>query len=153
MVWIFIILVLLNIGAIVYRRYYSSSVKKFDNCIDTLGLPIVSFESNNKKFNFLVDTGSNLSHLKIGIAEQMESIPIDKKCQTVITTGNGVVRHHGYYRVKLKSKNHTFNQEFEVMDLEDTFRGWGIDVHGILGIDFLTTHGYRVDFSTLKMYI
>jgi len=137
----------------VYRKRFSAFCKPFHECIDTLGLPIVSFESNDKKFNFLVDTGSNLSHLKLGVAEQMNAIPITKKGQTVITTGNGVVKQHGYYRVELKSKSRTFNQEFEVMDLEDTFRDWGVDVHGILGIDFLMAYGYKLDFNNLTMYI
>ena len=153
MFWIVLTLLLINIGIFLYRRVFSPFHKKFDACIDTLGLPIVSFESNNQKFNFLVDTGSNLSHLKIGVAEKMKSRPITKGCQTVITTGNGVVKQHGYYIVELKSKYYTFNQEFEVMDLEDTFRDWGVNVDGILGVDFLMATGYKLNFNTLTMYL
>ena len=153
MSWILLILLLFNIAIFVYRRILSPFHKKFDVCIDKLGLPIVSFESNNNKFNFLIDTGSNLSHLKIGVAEKMKSRPITKGCQTVITTGNGIVKQHGYYIVELKSKHYTFNQEFEVMDLEDTFRDWGVNVDGILGVDFLMANGYKLNFNTLSMYI
>ena len=153
MIWIILILFVINIGIFLYRHHFSSFHKKFDKYIDTLGLPIVSYESNGRKFNFLVDTGSNLSHLKIGVGEKMKSTPLIKNHQSVITTGNGVVNHHGYYLVELKSGNFTIHQEFEVMDLEDTFNSWGVDVDGILGVDFLTANGYKLDFNTFTMYI
>lgn len=129
--------------------------KKFNSEIfKTLGLPIVTFKCNGTDLTFLVDTGSNKSHLKLGVAERINAIRVARANDIVITTGNGVVQHHGYYNVSMTLFNTTqITQEFEIMDLEDTFSDWGISVDGILGVDFLVRSKYILDFQNKVMYV
>ena len=151
---LFVILIIGIVGFSFYRKTLSRYVLNFKTSIDKTELPIVTLISNGREFNFLVDTGSNKSHLKIGIAGAMDAVKIDTESNAVITTGNGKVQHYGYYDVKFSfGKNHFVVQRFEVMDLEETFSDWGIAVHGILGIDFLMKLGYKIDFTTNTMYV
>jgi len=154
---IFVGIVLLLIAAIlvyVQIKFNAPFTLRFNAAINTLELPIVTLISNGREFNFLIDTGSNKSHLKIGVAELMDSRPIFNKSETVVTTGNGKVQQYGYYDVTFTiGKKQKINQCFEVMDLEDTFSDWGLPVHGILGVDFLSCFGYKLDFSTFSMHV
>lgn len=141
--------------AIMYRKYLSRFTLHFHPIFHQLELPIVTLKSGGKEFNFLVDTGSNRSHLKLGVAEQMDSQKMNVLCNGEITTGNGAVQHYGYYKVNFNlGKNADITQEFELMDLEDTFANWGINIpiHGILGVDFIRGNGYKLDFNLLLMY-
>lgn len=155
MITIGIILLLITVFWIcVYIKFDAPFTLRFNTAINTLELPIVTLISNGEAFNFLVDTGSNKSHLKIGVAEQMDSRPIFDKSETVITTGNGKVQQYGYYDVTFTfGDKRRITQCFEVMDLEDTFSDWGMPIHGILGVDFLACFGYKLDFSTFTMHV
>ena len=155
MIAFFIILSILLIVGLVYRHYrLSDFTLNFHKSIVFTELPIVTLNSNGKSFNFLVDTGSNLSHLKLGVAEQMNSQKIETKMKSSIMTGNGNVEQYGYYDVTFDlSKKVKITQSFEIMDLEETFANWGVEVHGILGVDFLVAHNYKIDFDLFKMYV
>lgn len=136
------------------KFYKSKFTKKFHVIIHTLGLPIVSYESNGHQLNFLIDTGSNKSHLKLGIAEKIGATPICTTEENVVTTGNGAAKQYGYYNVYLTlSDNLVICQDFEIMDLEETFSDWGIRVDGILGIDFLSKYHYKLNFKKLIMHV
>lgn len=44
---------------------------KFNNKIDSLKLAIVTLFADKKPFNFVIDTGSNISHISISSAKKL----------------------------------------------------------------------------------
>ena len=148
----FAILIIASLYSI-YTIWFSPFSLKFNEMmIEKNGLPIVRIKSLNKEFNFLVDCGSNLSHVNLSVIDAMDSVKLENVLGSKITTGNGETENCGYYNVKLTFGKRSIIHRFEIMDLNDTFYGWGMPIHGIIGVDFLRKYGYTVDFKHLLMY-
>lgn len=162
-----IILIVVILAAIGTKSLYDFNLKNqaklsFDKTFKKTGTPVVTLKDRTgKAFNFLVDTGSNLSHLKLGVIESMADAEkvklVDKEGNEMphqtITTASGEVMPDEYYRVTLFSGDKMFAEVFEVFDIGGAFDGWGVEIHGILGNTFLEEYKYVVDFKDKKMYI
>ena len=77
-----VILIILGIFSIRWytRDTYIVRVKKgtimdFKSAVDLTGVPMITFTQGDKKYNFIVDTGSNVSY--INQAAGMEYTPIE----------------------------------------------------------------------------
>lgn len=162
------IIVAIIIVAVIFTNLMLRFKLKSDASLDfgktfkKTGCPIVTLTDNNGlKLNFLVDTGSNISHLKRGVVERVGDaervIPVDKNGKPItdgiVTTAGGDVTPDAYYRVNLFHGERMLTEVFEVMDLNSTFDGWGVEIHGILGGSFIDTHKYVIDYPSKKMYI
>ena len=58
---IFVLIVIIAVLANGIEDYNSKNTIKFDESFGELQLPIITFLNNDKEFNFLVDTGANMS--------------------------------------------------------------------------------------------
>lgn len=134
----------------------------FKNTFKKTGLPIVTLRDRlGNPINLLVDTGSNVSHLKLGVIEAIADservVPVDKNGNSVskqaVITASGEVSPTGYYRLTLFHGDKMFTEVFEVLDLNTTFEGWGVEIHGILGGTFLDKYKYVLDYSDKTMFI
>lgn len=162
-----IILIVVILAVIGTKSLYDFNLKNqarlsFGKAFKRTGTPIITLKDRTgKAFNFLIDTGSNMSHLKLGVingmADTEKVIPVDsegnKMERKAITTANGEVMPDEYYRLTLFNGDKMFVEVFEVFDLGDAFDGWGIEIHGILGNTFLEKYKYVIDFKDKKMYI
>lgn len=162
-----IILIVVILAVIGTKSLYDFNLKNqaklsFGKTFKKTGTPIVTLKDRTgKAFNFLVDTGSNLSHLKLGVVKSIADTEkvrlVDKDGNDMpartITTAGGEVMPDEYYRLTLFSGDKMLTEVFEVFDIGSAFDGWGIEIHGILGNTFLEEHKYVIDFKDKNMYI
>lgn len=127
----------------------------FREAMDLAELPIVTFYQGTEKFNFLLDTGSNHSHLSVEAAERIKGIPMVGSENVQGVGGAIAVDRAVNATIEYKSKS------YEVLllvgeHLSDTFRAiketTGVQVHGILGSGFLSDNRYVLDFDELIAY-
>ena len=133
-------------------RIKKKEIMEFKTSMELSGLPIITFYQGEKAYNFLLDTGSNVSYvncksdLKVvptGIKDTfMGSSGVDAECEQVIVR---------FYRNEIKYE-HAMNSA----DLNTAFtelkKEYGILVTGLLGNDFFTKYRYCLDFKELVAY-
>lgn len=135
-----------------------SEAYSFQEYMDITELPILVMENNDKKFKFILDSGSNGCHLDKRAFESMtiENEETVKNSQTA--TGAGVVDSSVHKcTAKLKLNKYVFQIPFSVEDLKDAFdyikKQDGLTVHGILGSNFLSANRWVLDFANNTAYM
>ena len=108
----------------------------FRETLDLTELPIVTFRNNDKKFNFLLDTGATNSVINKSALADMVSNPTGKKDTIYGSDGN--------------------REEVYAKDLDAAFGNLkvshGVNLHGILGNSFFQRYRYVIDFDKLVAY-
>lgn len=127
----------------------------FKEAIDLTGFPIITFESKNKKFNFLLDTGSNCSVLNDEYAKEIEG---DYTGQVTYLCGlDGIDREVKFFKANMLYGDKNLTEEFQITDLSGPFNSikkeFGVTLHGILGNSFFTKYQSLIDFNNLKFQI
>lgn len=127
----------------------------FKQGLDLTGLPIITVKIDNKKLNFLLDTGSNQSLIDV-------SEIVNLKHQIVAPEGstmkmNGEIEDTMTVLVDLEY-GFTLYEEVElvVMDLSYSFnevkRQDGVQLHGIIGSNFFDKYDYILDYKEYLAY-
>ena len=127
----------------------------FKESMDLTELPVVTFYNKDTKLNFLLDTGSNNSHINSSVLSTLEYENIDRKTETIGFSGNK--SDNNFCKMTISYKNQKFEEEFGITDLEEAFsvvkKESGVQIHGILGSKFFEKYRYVLDFSELIAYI
>ena len=126
--------------------------------ITDAGIPIVTLKNGEKEFNFILDTGSNISHINSNIKDSLSDTEEIKGDNLTITTANGSIEgNNSWIRVPLNYGKQSFIEDFMPLDLHDSFESLredtGIQLHGILGGTFFSKYGYVIDYKDLIAYI
>lgn len=127
----------------------------FREAMDLAELPVVTFYQGAEKFNFLLDTGSNHSHISVEAA---------KRINGSFTAGDISVQGVG----GATPVNELINTTLEYRDksygicllvgehLDEAFKTiketTGVTVHGIIGNNFLSDNRYILDFDEYVAY-
>lgn len=156
---IFLIISMVGLFAIIFNGIedYSRDKKamSFREAMDLAELPVVTFYQGKEKFNFLLDTGSNHSHISVEVAERIKGVPMVGSENVQGVGGTMAVDRAINATIEYKSKS------YEVLllvgeHLSDTFKAiketTGVQVHGILGSGFLSDNRYVLDFDELIAY-
>lgn len=159
MVEIILIMLAILVAALVVNGIedYSKPSDKmsFREAMDLAELPVVTFYQGTEKFNFLLDTGSNHSHISVEAAERLKGTPMVGSESVQGVGGATVIDRAINATIEYKSKS------YEVLllvgeHLTDTFRTiketTGVQVHGIIGSGFLSDNRYILDFDELIAY-
>lgn len=122
-----------------------------------IGVPIVTLKNGGKEFNFILDTGSDISHIDSNIKDSLSNIEEVEGDNLTVTTANGSVEgNNNWIRVPLNYKKQSFIEDFMPLDLHDSFEvlreDTGIQLHGILGGTFLRKYRYVLDYVDLVAY-
>lgn len=127
----------------------------FKESMDLTELPVVTFYNKDTKLNFLLDTGSNNSHINGSVLSTLEYENIDRKTETIGFNGNK--SDTNFCKMTISYKNQKFEEEFSITDLEEAFsivkKESGVQIHGILGSKFFEKYKYVLDFNELIAYI
>lgn len=127
----------------------------FKESMDLTELPIVTFYNGDKKLNFLLDTGSNVSHINSSIIHLLDHTKTDQKVDTIGMEGNKV--SNDICKMTVCYRNQRFEEDFIISDLNNAFdiikQEDGVQIHGILGSKFFEKYKYILDFSELIAYI
>ena len=126
----------------------------FREAMDLAEMPVVTFYQGDKKFNFLLDTGSNLSHISKEAVKKIKGTTVDAKAEV---SGIGKGSTSAVCRTTLSYKDSDYNIDLCVTDhLTDAFaaikKETGVQVHGLIGNQFFQKYKYVLDFKELVAY-
>lgn len=126
----------------------------FRESMDLAEMPVVTFYQGDKKFNFLLDTGSNYSHISKEAAKEIQGETMDAKAKV---SGIGEGETSAVCRTTLSYKGANYDIDLCVTDhLTDAFASikaeTGVQVHGLIGNQFFQKHRYVLDFEELVAY-
>lgn len=136
-------------------RKRNNSKISFKEAMDLVELPVVTFYNGDKKLNFLLDTGSNVSYINSSIIPLLDHEKTDKEMNTIGIEGNKVSNQ--FCKMSVTYKNQVFEEEFSIADLDEAFsvvkQESGVQIHGILGSKFFERYKYVLDFKELIAHI
>lgn len=130
------------------------SSMSFREGLNLTGFPIVTFINNDRVFNFLLDTGSNVSLINGSVLNNLKYEENSSEVELygldgIERTGKSIISYLTYEDVSYKA-------QFFVTDLTPTFhqikQAHGVTLHGILGSDFFKAYKYVLDFNKLIAY-
>ena len=162
LIFIIVVLAVLGIGIYFYWRYTRNTyivrinkhqVMEFKTAMELTGLPIITFFQGKNKYNFLLDTGSNISYVN-----EKSDIEIDKTgVKDVFMGANGEDMPCEEASIKLYRDNIEYDCKVSIADLDNAFTElkncYGVTLSGILGNDFFVKYKYCLDFKELVAYI
>jgi hypothetical protein len=159
MLFIFVPLIIFILIYIIY--FYKKKLKiektkiSIKESLDLIGLPIITLNNNTRKFNFILDSGSNISLITANSIKNM--VYRDSNSNIRCTSLGGETDLTTSKFIDLSYRNIGFTIEVHVSpQIEESFRTareqYGVTIHGILGSDFLKEYKYILDFAELKFY-
>ena len=117
-------------------------------------LPIILVEIEDKYLCFILDTGSTCSLIDSTVVEYFKDIvePVGDYCISGI---EGTKHKVDMITLPFNFEGQVYKPKFCVRPLLDAFKSIeeenGIQVHGLLGTDFLLENQWIVDFRTLTL--
>lgn len=149
-----IIAVAVTSGVIAGVRKKSSEIS-FREAMDLAELPVITFYNGDKKINFLLDTGSNISYLNESIVSSLVTESTGEESNIIGVEGNKV--NCKICKMIIRRKNQEFEEEFGIADLDKAFsivkKESGVQIHGILGSRFFEKYKYVLDFKDYVAYV
>lgn len=160
MVVIIICVIILIITAAIITGILAGIKRKnseisFREAMDLAELPVITFYNGDRKINFLLDTGSNISYLNKSIVSSLVVESTGEESNIIGIEGNKV--NCKICKMIIKRKNQEFEEEFSIADLDKAFRivkeESGVQIHGILGSRFFEKYKYVLDFKDYIAYV
>lgn len=160
MVVIIICAIILIITAVIITGILAGIKKKnseisFREAMDLVELPVITFYNGDRKINFLLDTGSNISYLNKSIVSSLVVESTGEESNIIGIEGNKV--NCKICKMIIRRKNQEFEEEFSIADLDKAFRivreESGVQIHGILGSRFFEKYKYVLDFKDYIAYV
>jgi predicted aspartyl protease len=160
MVVIIICVIILIITAAIITGILAGIKKKnseisFREAMDLVELPVITFYNGDRKINFLLDTGSNISYLNKSVVSSLVVESTGEESNIIGIEGNKV--NCKICKMIIKRKNQEFEEEFSIADLDKAFRivkeESGVQIHGILGSRFFEKYKYVLDFKDYIAYV
>ena len=156
---IIIFLLVLLIGVFVNMVEDHDRYKKisFKETMDLLNVPIISFVCNGTKLHFLLDTGSSYSHISPE-AVTLVNGRVESISSSINSTGaGGILSSKSHCILRLEYNDHLYDSDFIITEqlsqqMDAIKKDFNIDIHGILGGDFLNRYNYVMDFKELVAY-
>lgn len=119
-------------------------------------LPIISVLIEDKKMCFILDTGSTCSLIDSSVVEYFKDI-VEPIGEYFVNGIDGTKHKVDTIVIPLMIEGQIYNQKFCVKPLleafEDIEKECGIQVHGLLGTDFLYENKCIVDFKEKNIII
>lgn len=135
-------------------KLFETELMSFKESIDLTNLPIVTFEIDGKKCNFLLDTGASGSVINKGVLDQFKHVEIDAISTVFGMEGNP--QEVPVVEMWLNYRSKTFKEVFQAIDMNNAFsmikQEYGVTIHGILGSNFFKKYKYILNFDNLVAY-
>lgn len=118
-------------------------------------LPVISLSSNKSTFNFLLDSGSNISHICTEYFKDLDAKLLgtykDGKVNGLGATNVGITMCNASLKDTLGNEYKVnLSVSDQLIDVTKNIElSTGIKIHGLLGTDFLKKYNYIVDFKNL----
>lgn len=126
----------------------------FKEAMDLVELPIITFYNGGNKFNFLLDTGANMSVIDSNVLDNFPHE--DTKDGGIVWGMEGNKINVNYVKASLEYKGASYEDTFQVVDMGASFKAIkeesGVTLSGILGSSFFKKYQYVLDFNELIAY-
>jgi hypothetical protein len=126
----------------------------FKQGLDLTELPVITLYQGEKKFNFLLDTGSNDSIIDANILDDIDHTMQEHSAVLFGLEGNKRVVEKCYITLTHNSTEYTYT--YLISDMKAVFDGikkeTGVTLHGLLGSKFFNKYKYVLDFDALIAY-
>lgn len=136
-----------------YRKIKERNIS-FLEAFHLTGLPIITVEHAGKNYNLLLDTGSAESLIDATTAKTMELVPLGEKAEIFGIDGTTIETNK--CTIDFVIQGNTYKYSFYTRDLSEAFailkQEYGVNVHGMLGSNFLRDYSYILDFEKLVTY-
>lgn len=121
-------------------------------------LPIIALSNNNNVYNFLLDSGSNISHICPEYFDEINATILgvyeEGKVDGYGATHTGITMCEADFIDILGNKytmNLSISEQLSVVS-KNIEEETGVKIHGLLGTDFLRQNNYTIDFKNLVAY-
>lgn len=121
---------------------------------DLTDLPVITLYQGDKKFNFLLDTGSTDSIIDSNILKE-----IDYKVKNTVSNLFGIEgqpKQVKSCKITLYFGNKGYTYDYLINDMSQAFGqikdNTGVNLHGIIGSKFFNKFRYVLDFAELIAY-
>lgn len=129
----------------------------FKEALDLTELPVVTFICNDKKLNFLIDTGANNSILNKPVSDTMKLKCRDIENLETNTAGGNICLNEAVDLTIKLDDNRLYEESFLISNMSDAFDAikaeTGVTIHGILGSNFFSKYKYIIDYESLALYV
>lgn len=132
----------------------SAEAISFKQAVELTGLPIITLYQGEKRFNFILDTGSTDNIIDQNILKELDYEVQESKHNLYGLEGNEQTVNTCSITLSYKDKDFPFiylindlKKPFEVMKKEN-----GVTLHGMLGSKFFNAYKYILDFNELIAY-
>jgi predicted aspartyl protease len=129
-------------------------ITEFKTKISKTGLIYVPFTCNGKELNFLLDTGSTISYIDAQTASELGCK--FQKCNESVTGLGGNQEITEYCEVKLETSTTVTEIELPLTNFKHAFsqikEESGIEIHGLLGNNFLQASKYVIDYDKMMVF-
>lgn len=130
-----------------------NQIMEFHSSMDLCDLPIVTFYQGKNKYNFLVDTGSNVCYINNKSAIEVTKIE-NAKDSFVGASGESADCELG--NITIYHRDQMYEHIVRIADLSQAFESIkssvGITLTGIIGNDFMQKYKYCIDFKEFIVY-
>ena len=138
-----------------FRRREDRVQFSFKESLDLTDLPIITFIHENKKLNFLLDTGASLSVINEDVLDKL-TYDCTKETSTIMAMDGIKGTSYPIIEITLGYSNVTYREKFQVVNLSEVVdqlkQTYGVNLHGILGNRFFQRYKYVLDFDKLIAY-
>lgn len=121
-------------------------------------LPIIALSSKGNVLNFLLDSGSNISHICAEYYEALDAELLgtyeDGEVAGLGATNTGITMCESTLKDTLGNKykvNLSISNQLSAV-AKNIETNTGVKIHGLLGTDFLRKYNYVIDFKSLEVY-
>lgn len=132
----------------------SKKMFSFREGLDLADMPVVTFKNNDRRINFLLDTGATNSIINSSILNNYAYLVKDGKYNIMGMEGNK--REVSLIDMVLFRDTKEFEEGFQVVDMQKAFENikhaTGVTIHGILGNTFFTKYKAILDFNDCVVY-
>lgn len=141
--------------------YASPFVVSFEDYFKALSLPAIDFECQGETLTFIIDSGSDTClisrSIALGLGLETRHEEIKEGKEKVFGTGNGIAKSTGEFcETELSVGDFKFNVRFYVQDFDSLSsflkNNCGVNVHGVLGTNFLVSNNWQIDFMNKVAY-
>lgn len=150
-----IVLMLIVLTLIIYN--YLTGYKKvmsFKESLDLTELIIITAYQNNKKLNFLLDSGATDSAINI---RELKNLKYEEMKEVNVFFGiDGEQSYSKMVNLQFTINDKSYDTIFQVVDMSQALdlikQESGVTIHGILGNKFFKKYKYILDYNKLAVY-
>lgn len=136
------------------RKLFKDNSISFKQGFELTELPIITLYQENKKLNFLLDTGSNNCIIDSNVLDQINYTEHNEKSNVFGMEGNKQIVSTCEIELSYKDKNYKYF--YLICDMKNAFdsikKESGVTLHGIIGSKFFNEFKYVLDFDELIAY-